>query len=131
MAARGAAGLPDGIFSNQKSKLCNFWRVLQWKMLVYYMEIWSTYFTAIWYTFWTFGLFYSRLVYFRDIRYISWYFGIFCPRFGMLYQEKSGNPEEQQRGQLCKYLHEASALNSQFSNYVQKSSGDNAFISQL
>jgi hypothetical protein len=33
-------GLPDGTFSNQKCKLGNFWRVLQWKMLVYFTAIW-------------------------------------------------------------------------------------------
>jgi uncharacterized SAM-binding protein YcdF (DUF218 family) len=39
--------------------------------LVYFTAFWCTYFVAIW--------------------YISWLFGIFS-RFGMLYQEKSGNP---------------------------------------
>jgi hypothetical protein len=37
--------------------LGNFWRVLQWKMLV---------------NLWTFGLFYSHLLYFMDIWYILW-----------------------------------------------------------
>jgi hypothetical protein len=32
------------------------------------------------------------LVNFAAIWYILWLFGIFFPRFGMLYQEKSGNP---------------------------------------
>jgi hypothetical protein len=47
------------------------------------------------------GLFYGHLVYFTDIWYISWPFGILCDtlvyfsRFGMLYQEKSGNPDNQ------------------------------------
>jgi hypothetical protein len=35
-------------------------------------------FTAIWYTLWPFGIFIGDLIYFS--------------RFGMLYQEKSGNP---------------------------------------
>jgi hypothetical protein len=35
------------------------------------------YFTAIWYSMWPFDIFYEYLVHF--------------PRFGMLYQEKSGN----------------------------------------
>jgi hypothetical protein len=39
-------GLPDGIFSDQKVKI---WRVFQWKMLVYFMAIWSI--------LWPFGLF--------------------------------------------------------------------------
>jgi hypothetical protein len=33
------SGLPDGFFSNQKSQLGKFWRVLQWKMFVYFMAI--------------------------------------------------------------------------------------------
>jgi hypothetical protein len=36
------------------------------------------YLTAIWYFLWSFGIFYAHLVYFS--------------RFGMLHQEKSGNP---------------------------------------
>jgi hypothetical protein len=51
------------------------------------------------------GIFYGHLVYFTAIGNILWPFGIFCghleyfvviwyisPRFGILYQEKSGNP---------------------------------------
>jgi hypothetical protein len=44
------------------------------------------------------GTFYDHLVYFTAIVSILWPFGIFCghlvyfPRFGILYQEKSGNP---------------------------------------
>jgi hypothetical protein len=37
------------------------------------------YFMTIWYILWSFGIFYGHLVYFY--------------RFGMLYLEKSGNPE--------------------------------------
>jgi hypothetical protein len=37
------------------------------------------YLTASWYILWPFNIFYSRLVHF--------------PRFGMLHQEKSGNPD--------------------------------------
>jgi hypothetical protein len=72
------AGLPDGIFSNQKlSYLGKFWRVLQWKMLVNYMAIPSI--------FLRFGIFCGRFVYFMVI------WDIF-QHFGTLYQEKSGNP---------------------------------------
>jgi hypothetical protein len=45
------------------------------------------------------GIFYVHLVYFTDIWYILWAFGIFYGRlvdffrFGILYQEKSGNPD--------------------------------------
>jgi hypothetical protein len=45
------------------------------------------------------GKFYDHLIYFTIIGNILWPFGIFFghleyifPRFGMLYQEKSGNP---------------------------------------
>jgi hypothetical protein len=56
------------------------------------------------------GLFCGHLANFKSICYILWPFVIFCghllyfvaiwyifPRFGMLYQEKSGNPEAKQR----------------------------------
>jgi hypothetical protein len=36
------AGLPDGIFSDQKITIwVNFWRALEWKSLVYSIEIWN------------------------------------------------------------------------------------------
>jgi hypothetical protein len=47
-------GMPDGIFSNQKWG--KFWRVFQWKLLVYLMDIW--------YSLRPFGIFYGHLVYF-------------------------------------------------------------------
>jgi hypothetical protein len=72
-------GLPDGIFSNQKPH--KFWCVLQWKMLVYLMDIRPI--------LQAFDMFYGHLVYFVVIWYIF-------PRFGMLYQEKSGNPAHRQ-----------------------------------
>jgi hypothetical protein len=37
-----------------------------------------------------FGIFYGSLV-------ILWSFGVFSPRFGILYKEKSGNPEKTER----------------------------------
>jgi hypothetical protein len=49
-------------FQTKKPNLGNFWRVLQWNMLVY--------FTAICYILWTFGIFYGQLVNFMDIWYI-------------------------------------------------------------
>jgi hypothetical protein len=45
------------------------------------------------------GIFYGHLVYFKAIWSTLWPFGIYftileyCLCFGMLYQEKSGNPE--------------------------------------
>jgi hypothetical protein len=38
------------------------------------------------------GIFYGQWVNFMAIRYILRYFGTFFSRFGMFYQEKSGNP---------------------------------------
>jgi hypothetical protein len=64
-------------FQTQKSDLGKFWRVLQWKMLVYFMAIWSILRSL--------GIFCGPLVFF-------WSFGIFLPRFGRLGQEKSCNP---------------------------------------
>jgi hypothetical protein len=47
------------------------------------------------------GKFYGLLVYFTTIWYALWPFGIFCgyfgiyfSSFGMLFQDKSGNPGE-------------------------------------
>jgi hypothetical protein len=42
--------------------LGKFWRMLRWKMLVYFMAIWST--------LWPSGIFYGFLVYFKVIWYI-------------------------------------------------------------
>jgi hypothetical protein len=60
--------LPDGIFSNQKSKFGQF--LLCIYMLVYFMDIWYTYFTAIWYIILAFGVFYCYSVYFSPFWYI-------------------------------------------------------------
>jgi hypothetical protein len=50
-----------------------FWRVLEMNMLVYFM--------SIWYIWWLFGAVYVRLVH--------------CvSHFGVLYQLKAGNPDE-------------------------------------
>jgi hypothetical protein len=58
-------------------------RVLQWKMLVYFMAIWSI-FNTIWHILWPFGISSLVLVHFTN--------------FGMLYQEKSGNPAAETTG---------------------------------
>jgi hypothetical protein len=66
----GLPGLPDGIFSYQKSEFGDIGKGLEMENV---------------------GMFYGYLEYFTDM-------GIFCvdlvyfPRFGMLYREKSGNP---------------------------------------
>jgi hypothetical protein len=77
--------LPDGIFSNRKSQffqtenpnLDKFGRVLQWKELVYFIAIWPI--------LQHFGKFCGHLVHFMV------FLGFFT-RFGLLYEEKSGNP---------------------------------------
>jgi hypothetical protein len=71
------AGLPDGLFQTKNPNLGKFWRVLLWKILAYFMTIWSKLRTL--------EIFYVHLVYFVVIWYIF-------PRFGILDQEKSGNP---------------------------------------
>jgi hypothetical protein len=63
----------------------------------------NLYFVDIGYILWHFGIFYGKLVYFRTIWYIFWdhsvYFVVIWDIFtvweGMLYPEKSGNPEFQ------------------------------------
>jgi hypothetical protein len=50
-----------------QTNLGKFWRVLQWKMLVCFMVIWSiyshlVYFGATWYYLWLFGVFFAVLV---------------------------------------------------------------------
>jgi preprotein translocase subunit SecY len=64
-------------FETNYRSLGTFWRVLQWKMLVYFMDIWSILRPL--------HKFYGHLLYFVAM----W---SFFPRFGILYQEKSGNP---------------------------------------
>jgi hypothetical protein len=60
------AGLPDGIFSNQKSKFGYFLKCLAMEDVgIFYGQ--SVYFTAICYTLWTFGIFSGQLVYFSPI----------------------------------------------------------------
>jgi hypothetical protein len=85
--ATSRSGLPDGLFSNQKSK---FGKILEGLA----ME--------------DVGILYGHLVHFTVFCYIVLALGIVCgnlvyfSRFGILYQEKSGNPahatyQQQQR----------------------------------
>jgi hypothetical protein len=62
-------------FQTKNPDLGKFKRTLDWKMLIYFMVIWNI--------LETFGIFYDHLVHFLLI----WY------GFGILYREKSGNPE--------------------------------------
>jgi hypothetical protein len=57
-------------FQTKNPNLGKFWRALDWKMLIYFMDIWNI--------LRTFGIFCVHLVHFSG--------------FGILYQEKSGNP---------------------------------------
>jgi hypothetical protein len=65
-------------FQTKNPNLGKFWWVFLWKILVYFMTIRSILRPL--------EIFYGRLVYFVVIWYIF-------PRFGILDQEKSGNPE--------------------------------------
>jgi hypothetical protein len=73
------AGLPDALFSDQKSQFGYILEGLAMEDVCILSDIWSMY---------------GHLIYFMDIWYrysvVIWY--IF-PRFGLLFQEESGNPE--------------------------------------
>jgi hypothetical protein len=83
--------LPDGIFSNQKSRFGFISEEFAMKdigilygHLVYFIASWYilrqlVYFMVIWYILCLFGTFYGYLVYCRDIWYCLWLFGIFPP----------------------------------------------------
>jgi hypothetical protein len=64
-------------FQTKNPNLSKFWRVLLWKIVVYFMTIWSILGPL--------EIFYGHLVHVVVIWYIF-------PRFGILDQEKSGNP---------------------------------------
>jgi hypothetical protein len=71
-------GLPDGYFQTKNPNLGIFWRALDWKMFLYFMAVSNI--------LRTFEIFYDHLVHFVSIWYI---FSV----FGIMYHEKSGNPE--------------------------------------
>jgi hypothetical protein len=81
-------------FQTKNSTLGKFWCVMQRKMLVNFMTIILVYYTIIivYYT--------IIIVYYTAILYIFRLFSIFVvilvhfSRFGMLYQEKSGNSDQ-------------------------------------
>jgi hypothetical protein len=73
--------LPDGIFANQKS---HFWYILEGAGIgLFYGHFVD--FTAIWYLFWPFWFIFEAFVIFYH--------------FGILYQEKSGNPDDEDKTQ--------------------------------
>jgi hypothetical protein len=63
------AGLPDGIFSNQKSQFDYILRASDWKFLVNNYGR-SEYWIIIWNILWPFGLFCGLLIYFIPFRYV-------------------------------------------------------------
>jgi hypothetical protein len=74
--------IPDQVcqmvcFPNKNPNLDEFWRFLQWTILLYFMAIWSI--------FRPFGIFYCTMVYFVVMWNVFTCFGILC-------HEKSGNP---------------------------------------
>jgi hypothetical protein len=73
-----AAGMPDCIFLNQNTILGKFWRVLQWKVLVY--------FTAIWSILRLFGIFCGHLEYFM-VMYL-----LYFPPFWYVLQSEIWQP---------------------------------------
>jgi hypothetical protein len=64
-------------FQTQNPNFGKFLRALDWKMFIYFMAIWNIS--------WRFGIFYDHLVHCVSVLYIF-------SRFGIMYQEKSGNP---------------------------------------
>jgi hypothetical protein len=67
-------------FQTRHPNLGKFWRLLQWKMLVYFMDTCGPFY-GLCYSLWTFGIVCGILVYV----FPYWY----------LYQEKSGNPVQE------------------------------------
>jgi hypothetical protein len=78
-------------FQTKNPNLGKFWRVLQWKLLAHFCRL--VYFTAIWYILWSFDMF-PPFWYVVPSKICIFYGRLVCfPHFGMLYQEKSGNPD--------------------------------------
>jgi hypothetical protein len=74
-------GCQMAFFQAKHPNLGKFWMVLQWKMLVFFMDIWSILRPFGIPIVWPFGTLWGN----------SYIF----PRVGKLYQEKSGNPEQE------------------------------------
>jgi hypothetical protein len=70
--------LPDGFFPNQKSQFGQILEGLRWENVDILRAFWNIV--------WTFGIFYRHLVIFVFIGYNF-------SGFGIMYQEKSGNPD--------------------------------------
>jgi hypothetical protein len=92
----------------QNPNVGTFWRAFEWKMFVHFIVIWYIFVhfgisVAIFVFLWPFLYFYGPFdipvailvflfLFYFYFKYILWSFGIYFSRFGMLYQEKSGNP---------------------------------------
>jgi hypothetical protein len=63
-------GLPDGIFSNQKSKFGKIWECLEMKDVGKFYVLLGYVFTAIWYSLWPFGIFYCHFGIFFQYLYV-------------------------------------------------------------
>jgi hypothetical protein len=75
----------------ENTNLGKFWKVLQWKMLEYFMDIWYI-LRPFGFYLWTFGICYGHLVIiYGHLVYFVVIWSTFS-RFCMLYQEKYGNP---------------------------------------
>jgi hypothetical protein len=86
-------------FQTKNRNLGKFWCVLQWKLLVYFMNI-CPILRPI-------NIFYGPLVYFVVIWYIF-------PRVGILYLQKSGNPDAESNFWLCQRVSFRKYLASKF-----------------
>jgi hypothetical protein len=75
-------------FQTKNPNLGKFWRILQGKILAYFMTIGSILRPL--------EVIYGHSVYFVDIWFIF-------PRFGILYQEKSGNPAQATYASATRY----------------------------
>jgi hypothetical protein len=82
-------------------------RVARWFVFKTKIQIWVNFRGPCngrcWYIVCTLGPFYGLLLYFMDIWYSSWKFGIFS-RFGILCEEKSGNPGHHFVTLLCRLI---------------------------
>jgi hypothetical protein len=83
--------------------------VARWFVFKPKIPIWVSFggscYAKYWYILWPFGLVYGHWKYFMAIWYILWKLGIFSPVFGILDQEKSGNPVSSHLRGTCGGLH--------------------------
>jgi hypothetical protein len=56
-------------FQTKNPNLGKFWSALDWKLLIYFMANWNTYFAEIWEILWPFGRFCVHLVHFSGFLY--------------------------------------------------------------